>query len=131
MMYTPHTILITGATSGFGEALARLIADQMPNTKMILTGRRKDRLEELQNAIPTKTHIMEQDITDFDQVKNDLNTLPDDFKNIDCLINNAGLASTAEAFQDADEADLMQMIDVNIKGLIHMTHQVLPGMILI
>lgn len=129
MLYTPHIVLITGATSGFGEALAKLIDKHSPDTKLILTGRRGDRLEKIAEDLNVKTHILVQDVTDFDKVKQDITDLPDEFKNIDCLINNAGLASTADMFQDVDEADLMQMIDVNIKGLVHMTHQILPGMI--
>jgi len=129
MLYTPHTVLITGATSGFGESLAKLISEQSPSTKLILTGRRADRLEKIAEGLNAKTHILVQDVTDFDTVKSDLENLPEEFKNIDCLINNAGLANTADMFQNVDEADLFQMIDVNIKGLVHMTHQILPGMI--
>jgi 3-hydroxy acid dehydrogenase/malonic semialdehyde reductase len=129
MFYTPHTVLITGATSGFGQALAKLISEQSPQTKMILTGRRADRLEAIKNDLQSDIHIMAQDVTDFDKVKEDIANIPDEFKNIDCLINNAGLASTADEFTNVDEADLFQMIDVNVKGLVHMTHQILPGMI--
>jgi len=129
MMYTPQTVLITGATSGFGQALATLISEQSPTTKLILTGRRADRLEAIKAELNSDVHIMVQDVTDFDKVKADLLNLPDGFKNIDCLINNAGLANTADTFDKVSDDDIFQMIDVNVKGLAHMTRHVLPGMI--
>lgn len=129
MTYTPQTVLITGATSGFGQALATLISSQSPSTKLILTGRRTDRLEAIKAELKSDVHIISHDITDFDQVKKDLTALPNDFKNIDCLVNNAGLATTADTFDKISDDDMFQMIDVNVKGLTHMTRQILPGMI--
>lgn len=129
MIHTPNTVLITGATSGFGQALARLISEQSPSTKMILTGRRADRLESLKAELNSDVHTICHDITDFDQVKKDLADLPDTFKDIDCLVNSAGLANTANTFDKVSDEDMFQMIDVNVKGLTHMTREVLPGMI--
>lgn len=129
MFYTPQAVLITGATSGFGQALAKMISESSPETKLVLTGRRADRLEEIEEQLNSDVHIMVQDVTDFDKVKSDLANIPEEFKSIDVLVNNAGLASTADTFDNVTEDDMFQMVDVNIKGLIHMTRQILPGMI--
>jgi 3-hydroxy acid dehydrogenase/malonic semialdehyde reductase len=129
MQHQPKIIMITGATSGFGEALARKIASDLPHSKLILTGRRKDRLEAIANDLNVPTHIMAQDITDFNQVKKDIANIPDEFKGIECLVNNAGLASTSDTFQNVSDDDMFQMIDVNVKGLAHMARHILPTMI--
>ena len=129
MSYHPKIIMITGATSGFGFATAQLFATQHPNCKIIATGRRTEKLEELKNSLSVPVHIISQDIRDLGAVKDDIETLPKEFKDIDLLINNAGLALGAEPFQNQKSDDFMQMIDTNIKGLIATTHAVLPTMI--
>ncbi len=129
MNYHPKIIMITGATSGFGRATAELFASQYPDCKLIATGRRTEKLEELQKALSVPVHIIAQDIRDLEAVKKSIDDLPDDFKNIDLLINNAGLALGSEPFQNQATEDFMQMIDTNIKGLVVTTHAVLPTMI--
>lgn len=124
-----QTILITGATSGFGEAMARLFAAEIPDIKLILTGRRAARLDALKAELNVPVHIWVQDITNINQIKSDVAELPDEFKNITCLVNNAGLALGADSFQNMNDGDIDKMIDVNIKGMVHMTREVLPGMI--
>ena len=128
MIYKPKTIMITGATAGFGAEMAQLFSKEL-DAKLILTGRRQERLEALQDELDTPVHILVQDISDKAQLKSDMASLPDEFTNIDCLINNAGLALGGEPFQEKPEDDIDQMIDVNIKGLVHLTRLVLPGMI--
>lgn len=127
--HIPQTIYITGATSGFGEAMARLFAERLPTCKLILTGRRRDRLESLADSLNVDTLIIEQDITNVDAVKADFDSLPPAFRAIDLLINNAGLALGAEKFHEMPFDDAMRMIDTNNRGLIATTHLILKGMV--
>ncbi len=121
------TILITGATSGFGEACARLFARE--NWKLILTGRRSDRLRKLQDELAVESHILIQDVRDREAVKNDFATLPESFQSIDVLVNNAGLALGLGPAQEADLDQWETMVDTNIKGLMYCTRFILPGMV--
>lgn len=122
------TIMITGATSGFGEATARLFASN--GWKLILTGRRQQRLANLQLELggPTQVHICCFDITDRNAVEQAFNTLPESFSTIDVLLNNAGLALGLEAADKTDLDDWDKMVDTNIKGLMYCTRTVLPKM---
>ena len=122
------TIMITGATSGFGEACARLFASN--GWKLILTGRREQRLADLQQALggAEKVHTCCFDITDRQAVENAFKTLPAAFSNIDVLINNAGLALGLEPVDQTDLDDWEKMVDTNIKGLMYCTRTVLPMM---
>jgi len=122
------TIMITGATSGFGEATARLFADN--GWKLILTGRRQQRLANLQIELggSENVHICCFDITDRNAVEHAFNTLPDSFTNIDVLLNNAGLALGLEPADQSDLDDWDKMVDTNIKGLMYCTRTVLPKM---
>ena len=122
-----QTILITGATSGFGEACARLFARD--GNKLILTGRRSDRLERLRQTLNTDTHIITQDVRDKAAVQNDFANLPDSFQEIDVLVNNAGLALGLGPAHKADLDHWETMVDTNIKGLMYCTRFILPGMI--
>ncbi len=128
-MTLPKTILITGATSGFGAALARLCAAKIDGVNLILTGRRAERLDALKAELNCDVHTLVQDITDTEQVYEDIKGLPAPFNEVDCLINNAGAALGVAPFQEADQADIDGMINTNIRGLTHMTRAVLPGMI--
>ncbi|MFT7414408.1 MAG: 3-hydroxy acid dehydrogenase/malonic semialdehyde reductase [Methylophagaceae bacterium] len=122
------TIMITGATSGFGEATARLFASK--GWKLILTGRRQQRLVNLQLELggPENVHICCFDITDRNAVEQAFNTLPDSFSTIDVLLNNAGLALGLEPADKTDLDDWDKMVDTNIKGLMYCTRTVLPKM---
>ena len=125
------TALITGATSGFGRSIALRLAGLGYN--LIITGRRTERLEALTKELLDNASIRVLPLC-FDVRSNDactkaIQSLPADFKQIDLLINNAGLAAGASPFQDSDLADFDQMIDTNVKGLLYITKLIVPGMI--
>ncbi|WP_108124526.1 SDR family oxidoreductase [Saccharospirillum mangrovi] len=121
--------LITGATSGFGRATARKFAEA--GWSLVLTGRRQERLDELQAELSPLCPVLTLalDVTDFDAVANVANSLPDDFKNVSVLVNNAGLALGTDAAQRSDTTQWQQMIDTNVSGLARMTHALLPTLI--
>lgn len=122
------TALITGATSGIGMATAKRISKDF---RLIICGRRQQRLDELKNELSktTEVHTLNFDVRDKKSVFEQINSLPEDFRKIDVLINNAGNAHGLAPFQDADLEDLEQMMDGNSKGLIYVTKAVLPLMI--
>ncbi len=122
------TAIITGATSGIGQATARKMAKDF---RLILCGRRQQRLDEIKNELLKFTEVISLnfDVRDKNAVFEQINSLPDDFRKIDVLINNAGNAHGLAPFQDADIEDLEQMMDGNAKGLIYVTKAVLPLMI--
>lgn len=122
-----RTILITGATSGFGEACARKFAAD--GDHLILTGRRKDRLEPLQRELGTRVLPLVFDVRDRDAVFAAVAGLPESWRRIDILINNAGLALGRDFFDDADLDDWETMMDTNVMGLLYVTRAVLPLMI--
>lgn len=121
--------LITGATSGIGEATARLLADN--SFKLILCGRRKDRLKELQKQLQKKTEVttLSFDVRDRNAVKLSIQSLDDQWKKIDVLINNAGNAHGLSPIQSGNVDDWDAMIDINVKGLLYVSHEVLPVMV--
>ncbi|MEJ2656674.1 MAG: SDR family oxidoreductase [Desulfobacterales bacterium] len=123
------TILITGATSGFGKACARRFAEA--GWRLILTGRRKDRLKTMQEMLGDKTfvHTLSLDVRHQESVMTELTHLPEKFSEIDVLVNNAGLALGLEPAPEAEISDWNTMIDTNIKGLTYCTRAVLPGML--
>ena len=122
------TILITGATSGIGRATALALSKE--NTRLILCGRREDRLISLKEELgDTPCHLLRFDVRDKDAVNTAIASLPEDFNKIDILINNAGNAHGLASFQTADVEDLEAMIDINIKGVIYVTKACLPLMI--
>lgn len=118
--------LITGASSGFGCAIAKKFGEN--GHKVIALARRKERLESLQKEIP-HCEILPCDICDKKAVKDALETLPQDFKNINVLVNNAGLALGIEPAQVCDFRDWERMIAVNITALSYLTHLILPQMV--
>jgi 3-hydroxy acid dehydrogenase/malonic semialdehyde reductase len=120
------TVLVTGATAGFGEATARRFAAE--GSKVILAGRRTDRLDALKSELGGNAHPLTLDIQDRDAVVAAIDGLPADFAAIDVLVNNAGLALGLDAASDANLDDWDTMIDTNIKGLTYCTRAVLPGM---
>jgi len=125
------TALITGATSGFGHAIALRLAGLGYN--LVVTGRRAERLEELtkqlQSGYSIKVISLCFDVRDNAACTLAFESLPPEFRKIDILINNAGLAAGASPFQESDLADYEQMIDTNVKGLLYMTKLVVPKMI--
>jgi 3-hydroxy acid dehydrogenase/malonic semialdehyde reductase len=122
-------VLITGASSGFGEACARRFAKE--GWKLILAARRKERLKALKEELgkETSVHIIMLDVRDQDAVKTELSNLPESFSEIDVLVNNAGLALGLEPAHESDISDWDAMVDTNIKGLMYCTRAVLPGMV--
>ena len=126
-----RTALITGATSGIGEATARRFGAL--GYRLILTGRRSHRLEAVKRAIETehKTEILALsfDIRERAAVERAIAGLPDIWKQIDILVNNAGLAAGLEHIDEGDPDDWERMIDTNVKGLLYITRQVAPLMI--
>jgi NADP-dependent 3-hydroxy acid dehydrogenase YdfG len=125
------TILITGATSGFGEAMAHVFA--AAGNKLIITGRKENLLSALQETLVSKhnapVHTLCFDVQNKEAVFAAIKTIPDHFSSIDVLINNAGLALGRDAFQDANLDDWETMIDTNVKGLLYVSKAVLPLMI--
>ena len=125
---TRKTILITGATSGFGEATARLFAKN--DWQLILTGRRQQRLDDLQQELggSDKVHTCCFDISDRAAVEHTIDSLPAAVSDIDVLLNNAGLALGLVPADKTDLDDCVQMVDTNIKGLMYCTRKLLPKM---
>lgn len=122
------TIVITGATSGFGQASAELFARH--GWRLILTGRRRERLLELQkNLGGNRVHIAVFDVSDREQCKEFVINLPVEYRDVDILLNNAGLALGLEPAHAADLDQWETMVDTNIKGLLYMTRLFLPGMV--
>lgn len=123
-----RTVLITGATAGFGLAAARRFAKD--GWKVIATGRRVERLEALVSELGADVvHPCAFDIRDAAAIDAALDGLPEAFQSIDLLINNAGLALGTGPAQEADLAQWQQMVDTNITGLMTITHRMLPRLI--
>jgi 3-hydroxy acid dehydrogenase/malonic semialdehyde reductase len=124
-------VLITGATSGIGKSTAEFFAKN--GHDLIITGRRKDRLDavskELQTAYKIKVLGLNFDVRNFSEVEKSLKNLPTEFSTIDVLVNNAGLAAGLSSIQNGDLSHWERMIDTNIKGLLYMTREVSTGMI--
>jgi 3-hydroxy acid dehydrogenase / malonic semialdehyde reductase len=120
------TALITGATSGIGEATARTLAKDY---RLILCGRRAERLAQLTSELNTEVFTLSYDVRHQQEVKNAFAELPETWKKIDVLINNAGNAHGLSPIQDADTTDWDAMIDINVKGLLYVSHEIIPGMV--
>jgi hypothetical protein len=123
-------VLITGATSGIGLACARKFADN--GDTLMLTGRNEKRLDEIRKELEakgTKVMILAFDVRDTEKAKKYIDSLPEEWRNIDVLVNNAGLALGLEPEYKGDLDDWETMIDTNIKGLLTMTRLVVPGMV--
>ncbi len=121
------TVLITGATAGFGKAMAERYAAE--GWQIIATGRRQERLDELKDELPTAVHTICFDIRDKEACQNAVASLPKKFASIDVLVNNAGLALGVEPAQECDLDEWECMVDTNIKGLLYVTRAILPGMV--
>jgi 3-hydroxy acid dehydrogenase / malonic semialdehyde reductase len=124
------TVLITGATSGIGEATAILLAQN--NFNLIITGRRNDRLKALKNKIERETEAkvctLNFDIRNRQETEKAINSLPARWQGIDILVNNAGLAAGLSSVDQGDVDDWERMIDTNVKGLLYITHLISAGM---
>ena len=124
-------VLITGATSGIGEACARLFAEK--GHELIITGRRKERLAKLEKELWEKHECrslsLNFDVQSRAETEAALSSLPDAWKKVDILLNNAGLASGLDTIQEGDIDDWEKMIDTNVKGLLYVSRGVLPWMI--
>jgi 3-hydroxy acid dehydrogenase/malonic semialdehyde reductase len=118
--------LVTGASSGFGAAIARRLAKD--GHKIVLAARRREKLEALAAEIGSAAHVHGLDITDRNAVRALPETLPEKFRDVDILINNAGLALGLDPADRADITDWETMIETNILGLSRITRALLPGM---
>ena len=121
--------MITGATSGFGRAAARRFA--AAGWSLILTGRRSERLKELEQELGDSVEVLTLtlDVRDAEAVARAVEELPDAFREVTCLVNNAGLALAPQPAQEVDLADWHTMIDTNVTGLVNVTHAMLPRLI--
>ncbi len=122
------TVFITGATSGIGKATAELLAKQ--GHKIIICGRRTSVLEQLKSELSLFTEIfsLNFDVRNREEVKNAIQSLPDDWKNIDILINNAGNAHGLDSLADGNIDDWEAMIDGNVKGLLYVSQPIIQLM---
>jgi NADP-dependent 3-hydroxy acid dehydrogenase YdfG len=126
-----HITLITGATAGIGLACAKRFAKE--GHDLIVTGRRKERLEKIAAEIRQKNSVqvlsLSFDITIVNEVRDAIESLPQEWKNIEILVNNAGLAVGLNTVQEGVIDDWERMIDTNIKGLLYMSRYITPLMI--
>jgi 3-hydroxy acid dehydrogenase/malonic semialdehyde reductase len=124
---TSRTVLVTGASAGFGAAIARRFAGD--GARVVLAARRGDKLAELARELGSHVLAIELDLRDRAGVERTLTTLPAEFADLDVLVNNAGLALGLEPAHKASLDDWDTMIDTNCKGLVYATRAVLPGMV--
>ena len=121
------TILVTGATAGFGAAMTRRFVRD--GHRVIAAGRRAERLQALRDELGAQVLPLTLDVTDSERVAALPGSLPEGWREVDVLVNNAGLALGLDPAQKADLADWDRMVAVNVSGLIHVTHALLPGMV--
>jgi serine 3-dehydrogenase len=123
-----NTVLVTGATAGIGEACARAFVQA--GWRVVVTGRRAERLQKLVNELgEDRVHPCVFDVRDEAARDEALDALPDAFRQIDCLVNNAGLALGTARAQEADLGEWKTMIDTNVTALVSLTHKLLPALI--
>lgn len=122
------TILITGATSGIGRSTAELLAKQ--GNRIIICGRRSEVLESVKSGLSQYTEIfsLKFDVRSLEEVEDAISSLPENWKDIDVLINNAGNAHGLDPLSDGKTDDWDSMIDGNVKGLLYVSKMIIPGM---
>ena len=123
------TILITGATSGIGLAAAKKLANE--KNQLILCGRRQYKLDEIYEELSKSVNVLSLcfDVSDKNEVNRILNDLPEEFRSIDILINNAGNAHGLDTIQEGSIEDWDNMIDINVKGLLYVSRAIIPKMV--
>jgi len=121
------TALITGASAGLGLAIAKSLSEA--GYQLLLVARRESKLIELASSLPTQCHVIACDINNFDELTAALDARPDSFKDIDLLVNNAGLALGLETADKTNWNDWQTMIQTNCMALSFLTRQILPGMV--
>ena len=126
-MLVDATVLVTGASSGIGRACAEAFA--RAGARLLLCARRGDRLTELADSLDAEVRTLPLDVRDRAAVSAAVDGLDDGWRNVDVLVNNAGLAVGFGPLQDNDPADWDRMIDTNITGLLNVTHAVVPAMV--
>ncbi|WP_299776715.1 SDR family NAD(P)-dependent oxidoreductase [uncultured Formosa sp.] len=121
--------LITGATSGIGRSTAHEFAKH--HIKLVLCGRRQDRLDTIKKALEKDTDVftLNFDVRDKKATEDAINSLPEEFSNIDILINNAGNAHGLDTIQEGSTDDWDAMMDINVKGVLYVSHAIIPKMI--
>ncbi len=117
--------LITGATSGIGEATARILAK---NHRLILCGRRQDRLDRIAQELDTEVRLLNFDVRERADVFAAIESLPPEWREVEVLVNNAGNAHGMDLIHEGDPDDWDAMIDINVKGLLYVSKAILPGM---
>lgn len=123
------TVLITGATSGIGKATAYRLSES--KMRLIICGRRREVLDKIREDLSQLTPVISLcfDVSDNNQVIKAIESLPEDFQNIDMLVNNAGNAHGLDKIQDGNIDDWDKMIDSNVKGFLYVAKAVIPGMV--
>jgi len=131
MKLTGKNVLITGASAGIGAACAALFAESGAN--VVLLARRSDKAlkiaEEIHQKFAVKTVVFQCDVRNYESLKHTYENLPDEFKPVDILINNAGKALGMDKIQDGLLSDWDEMIDTNVKGLLYISRIILPDMV--
>ncbi len=122
-----ETVMVTGASAGFGQAMARLFVEK--GYRLIGTGRRLDKLEKLGQELGENFYPLQMDMTSQESIDTALASLPSDWQKIDILVNNAGLALGLDKAYEANFDDWATMIQTNILGLTYLTRQILPQMV--
>ena len=123
---TKPIAFITGATAGIGRATAELLSSKY---RLILCGRRSDRLEELQKTLDTDVLTLSFDVRSRDDVRDSIKTIPSEWSEISVLINNAGNAHGLDFIHEGSLDDWDAMIDINVKGLLYVSRELIPGMV--
>lgn len=124
-------VFVTGASSGIGEACARIFAGS--GARLLLCARRKDRLEklteDLKRRFGTDSHAFTLDVRNRNEVNTSVDRLPKEWQSVDVLINNAGLARGLSKLHEGNIDDWEEMIDTNVKGLLYVSRRIIPGMV--